>query len=1029
MAIEFVRCKFVKRSEGHNACHKAAYIDRAQLEFEGTKFQARRVYDFSNREKPVLTKMILPEGVDEKFKDPKILWNAVEQAEKRHDSQVQLEYAVALPADKVITEKDWEVLMDRFSQEFFVKRGLAVHYAIHREDSLDHNPHGHLLVTTRGFAEDGKSLSPHKHLDIPDMVNPKKTDLQAIWIKIQNDYFKEIGLDLTVDPRGVVPQTHLGPVRLRTDLRNIENIDLTPYHGRWLERLQEYDARLELNAKQAQVPAKILKALTKNNSVFYPEDVDRFLAKHTPTDKIEAVKELFWKQDALVQLLDEERHNPLEKFTSKEVIEEEERIFRYCIRIQNREFDTIKEKHLDKFTWSFNKEQMEAIAKLNTSDGLSLLQGYAGTGKSYVLQALKDAYESCGFTVRGFGPDNATVKLLKDKNFQNAENIPRFLYAKHHNVRDIQKRELWIVDEAGKLGNQAFSELTRLADKHKAKLVLAGDGAQMSSVDRGGMFQYLSKTLSAAELKGIQRQELESQREITTAFSKNEIAKGVDWLQKGGHLHFDHSKIASMDKLMRKWAMDLHKNGHEIKKTLVIGTSARETRALNQAAHDIRHAQGLVEKEEFSCKTLFGEVIASKGDFIEFRKNDRDLAVINGMRGELIKAEEERFTVKIFQEDKDNDKVAKIVSFDPKGYGAWQLGYATTTYRSQGKTVERAYCLHSPMSAKQTAYVALSRHIKNVDYYISEKECSSIENLKKQISSDYERGNTLEFTTQEKLEIEKQEKDFQAELSCMRRYDGVKGKCKAFFKSYAHDIKEVWSDMQQAKQDRKEPQEFYSYDSTKDQLSEEIKLGVSKLENHTYDLNLSKGALKELDQYKQLEQEKALRQDVMQEKLTNYLDRCQTNDHAPIQNSERIFNPENERSIIVLCASQEAANAATENCKQEGFVFLSLERDVQDTTIEKELDLSALEERKLLVCGSEMERLGILEQLDKNNNLHVQTTDYDFVAANEFEFEAWQDAEVVRGDWQEVDDLEKKLDIQLGIEKEQDNQRGFDLSL
>jgi hypothetical protein len=34
----------------------------------------------------------------------------------------------------------------------------------------------------------------------------------------------------------------------------------------------------------------------------------------------------------------------------------------------------------------------------------------------------------------------------------------------------------------------------------------------------------------------------------------------------------------------------------------------------------------------------------------------------------------------------------------------------------------------------------------------------------------------------------------------------------------------------------------------------------------------------------------------------------------------------------------------------------------------------------------------------------------------------------VRGDWQEVEDLEKKLDIQLGIEEEQ-HQRGFELSL
>ncbi len=45
-----------------------------------------------------------------------------------------------------------------------------------------------------------------------------------------------------------------------------------------------------------------------------------------------------------------------------------------------------------------------------------------------------------------------------------------------------------------------------------------------------------------------------------------------------------------------------------------------------------------------------------------------------------------------------------------------------------------------------------------------------------------------------------------------------------------------------------------------------------------------------------------------------------------------------------------------------------------------------------------------------------------------FEFEDWQDGEAVRGDWQEVEDLEKRLDIQLGIEEEQ-HQRGFDLSL
>ena len=141
-------------------------------------------------------------------------------------------------------------------------------------------------------------------------------------------------------------------------------------------------------------------------------------------------------------------------------------------------------------------EQLQAFKELSGRKGLYVLEGYAGTGKSYVLEALKESCEAKGIRVRGFGPDNATANILKEKGF-NAENVPRFLYAQEHGHREIKSKELWIVDEAGKLGNQALNELCRVAQTHKAKLILSGDSSQMPSVDRGGMFQVLAEKYDA----------------------------------------------------------------------------------------------------------------------------------------------------------------------------------------------------------------------------------------------------------------------------------------------------------------------------------------------------------------------------------------------------------------------------------------------------------------------------------------------------------------------------------------------------
>ena len=412
MAIGQARNEFVQRSQGKNICHKAAYIDRAQLEFEGTKFQARKLYDYFNREAPLAKKIMLPEGADEKFLSPKILWNAAEKIEPQHNSQVGMEFVIALPDDKIITEEDRIVLTERFAQQF-VDKGLAVHYAIHSpDDKEDHNWHAHLLVPTRTFSKDGQELNYLKDRSMQKEL--ATTRWGEVWTKMQNDYFKELGLDLRVDPKSINPQEHLGAVRLR---------------GNCLDMLERHEEIQRQNTIDASDPAKILKAISNNKAVWQVQDIERFMAKHTPLEKLEEVRELFWKQTDIVKLkignpginyssLNRELRDS-GKFTTIEVIEEEKQIVRRCDKINDVEHINLKEKHLEKFSLNLNNEQYRAYLSLAGRSGIGVLEGYAGTGKSHVLEALKKAYEAKGITVRGFGPDNATANLLKEKGFFN----------------------------------------------------------------------------------------------------------------------------------------------------------------------------------------------------------------------------------------------------------------------------------------------------------------------------------------------------------------------------------------------------------------------------------------------------------------------------------------------------------------------------------------------------------------------------------------------------------------------------------
>ncbi|WP_325100672.1 MobA/MobL family protein [Rickettsia endosymbiont of Ixodes scapularis] len=147
------RIEIVSRSKGGNACCKAAYNARIKIKDQ----QTNTTYDFTHKGDNVYRTVLLPNHVDQKFKDSKILMNEVERSEKRKNSQLLKDVVIALPDDKELTLEDRIAITHEIIDEMgWVKNGLGVQVDIHKPHKGERNWHAHLLLTTRRFSKDGK---------------------------------------------------------------------------------------------------------------------------------------------------------------------------------------------------------------------------------------------------------------------------------------------------------------------------------------------------------------------------------------------------------------------------------------------------------------------------------------------------------------------------------------------------------------------------------------------------------------------------------------------------------------------------------------------------------------------------------------------------------------------------------------------------------------------------------------------------------------------------------------------------------
>jgi Ti-type conjugative transfer relaxase TraA len=757
MAIQFARIEIVGRSSGGNACCKGAYNARSIIKDQKTNL----IYNFSNRGDNVYHNILLPEYVNEKFSNLSEFMNLIESSEKRKDSQLLKDIVLALPDDQELNLQDRiEITKRLIIKRGWIKEGLGVQIDIHQPHDGEKNWHAHLLVTTRRFTEDGLSLGS-KAVDLnPEFkkaenrayIIPEDQQIHEDLKEIINNYFKELGLENRVDAIGINPQEHIGPVRMR----NVMNAAAMRNEERRIAEIEHLSSG-----------AAVLDKITRHMSVFSKSDLERAVKCIDNPEVRETLVEEALANNSVIRLFTESG-SKTSFFTTKEIRLEESKILRlsgYVANVNNvfglSNKDSFKptQELMESARDSLSQEQYTALSELITStSGLNILRGRAGVGKSHVLRKLATIAKANNINVIGLAPTHKAKEALAADGFGHTDTIKGMLFKLANSRFSLPKNSLLIVDEAGMIGNDDYSELLRVAATRRCSVILSGDERQLASVQRGGMFEVFAGIYGSSTIFDIKRQTTSWGKEVAQSFASGEVARGVTILEQEQRIKRQENSSESMQSLLADW------NNSEVAVSdrLILAVKNKDVAALNHGAREYLKLDGKLMGVEIEV----GGNHYMKGDRILIGKTDKHLGVVNGEIGELLEISKGRFVVAIQNSNtksggnSDNKNDNEIIEFNPAQFNSFRHGYATTVFKAQGASIKDVYVFHDGFAGLRNSYVALSRNINELNLYINNKSILTSEHLIKQLSYDPELGSSLHYCT----EIESKTHQDNAEL-------------------------------------------------------------------------------------------------------------------------------------------------------------------------------------------------------------------------------------------------------------------------
>jgi hypothetical protein len=365
------------------------------------------------------------------------------------------------------------------------------------------------------------------------------------------------------------------------------------------------------------------------------------------------------------------------------------------------------------------EDQVAVVRDLTRGgDGVAVVVGRAGSGKTWALGIAREAFELDGYRVHGCAPTGIATVGLADEGFSQTHTVDRLLLDLQHRRLALDERTVLVVDEAAMVATRKLAPLLEHAERAGAKVVLVGDDRQFASIQAGGGFRGLRLRLGASELTVNRRQvEAWEQRAIEDVRAGN--------IEQAIAAYAEHDRIRAFEArddrdraLVSDW-WQAHQAGE---RPVIYAHRRAQVDQLNAVCQRLRAEAGQLGAERLAV----GDRTFAVGDVVVLGANARDrLGVVNGTTAVILElgVRGRAMTVRTLEDDPPRTVRLPGWYLDapvrPGQSRRVDLAYARTDMRSQGRTEQRALLALDGAEDMQGGYVQLTRSKERTDLYLT----------------------------------------------------------------------------------------------------------------------------------------------------------------------------------------------------------------------------------------------------------------------------------------------------------------------
>ena len=281
-------------------------------------------------------------------------------------------------------------------------------------------------------------------------------------------------------------------------------------------------------------------------------------------------------------------------------------------------------------------EQAEAIRAVAGARGrVAIVEGAAGSGKTTTLRPIADLYREDGKMIVATAVAWRTAVALGNDLDARPFCVDKLLKLAAKGGIEIDSDSVVVVDEAGMLSTRQAHHILRLADRHGARVVFAGDTRQQQPVEAGPGLRLIRDAVGSVRVDRIRRQrpDLEDilvhvhgetppaarfraglmdeeerarilsdyeamedkpvftpwQVAVSEALRDGDAERGIQAWHKRGRLHLGYNEERTLRAFVDDW--ERYTREHPEKSSVVLARTRAEARALSHLMRERRFAR------------------------------------------------------------------------------------------------------------------------------------------------------------------------------------------------------------------------------------------------------------------------------------------------------------------------------------------------------------------------------------------------------------------------------------------------------